>query len=85
MFFGTGEKGNRLEGSGNQSTFGGAVTEWVKTLRLPRTAVAGRHTKARDRIAHHNESCCHRFFFWIFDEAFLMRQYIFDYVRHWTF
>ena len=57
---GTREKGNRLEGSGNQSMFEGAVTEWAKTLRLPRTAAAGRHMKARDRIAHHHESSCHR-------------------------
>ena len=46
LLFGTGEKGNRLEGSGNQSTFEGAVTEWTKTLKLPTTAAAGRHTKA---------------------------------------
>ena len=44
LLFGTGEKGNRLEGSGNQSTFEGAVTEWTKTLKLPTTAAAGRHT-----------------------------------------
>ena len=64
---GTGVKGNRLEGSGNQSTFEGAVTEWAKILRLPRTAAAGRHTKTRDRRAHHHESSCHRILFWIFD------------------
>ena len=40
FFFGTGEKGNRLEESGNQSTSEAAVTEWAKTLRLPRTAAA---------------------------------------------
>ena len=60
MFFGTGEKGNRLEGSGNQITFEGAVTEWAKTLQLwlprIRVAAARRHTKARDRLAHHHES-----------------------------
>ena len=55
--------------SGNQSTFEGAVTEWAKTLRLSRTAAAGRHTKARDQRAHHHESSRHRIFFWIFDEA----------------
>ena len=69
LFFGTGEKGNRLEGSGNQSTFEGVVTECAKTLRLPRTAAAGRYTKTRDRRAHDHESSCHRIFLWIFDEA----------------
>ena len=73
--FGTGEKRNRLEGSGNQSTFEGAVTEWTKTLRLRRTAAAGRHTKTRDRRAHHHESSCHRIF-----SGFLMRQYLLDYI-----
>ena len=62
LLFGTGEKGNRLEGSGNQSMFEGAVTEWAKALRLPWTAAAGRHTETRDRRAHHHESSCHRFF-----------------------
>ena len=66
---GAGEKGNRLEGSENQSTFEGAVTEWAKTVMLPRTAAAGRHRNTRDRRAHHHESSCHRIFFWIFDEA----------------
>ena len=67
-FFGTEEKGNRLEGSGNQSTFEGVVTEWAKALRLPWTAAAGRHTETRDRRAHHHEreSSCHRFFFCVF-------------------
>ena len=69
LFLGTGEKGNRLEVSGDQSTFEGAVTEWAKTLRLLRAAAAGRHTKTRDRITHHHESSCHRIFFWNFDEA----------------
>ena len=63
VVFVTGEKGNRLEGNENQSTFEGAVTEWVETLRLPRTSAAGRHTKTRERIAHHHESSCHRIFF----------------------
>ena len=68
LFFGTGEKGNRLEGSGNQSTFEGAVTESAKTLRFPRAAAVGWHTKTRDRRAHHYESSCHSI------SGFLMRQ-----------
>ena len=71
LFFATGEKGNRLEGSRNQSTFEGAVTEWAWALRLPRTAAAERHTKTRDRRAHHHESKIHRIF-----SGFLMRQYL---------
>ena len=35
LFFGTEEKGNRLEGNGNQSTFEGAVTERAKAKGLP--------------------------------------------------
>ena len=50
-------------------TFELAVTEWAKTLRLPRTAAAAPHTKTRDRRAHHHESSCHCVFFWNFDEA----------------
>ena len=79
LFFRTGKKGNRLEGSENQSTLEGQATEWPKTLRLPRTPAAGRHTKTRDRRAHHHESGCHRMFF-----GFLMRQHLIDYVRHWS-
>ena len=60
--FETGEKGNRLEGSGNHSTFEGAVTKWAKTFRLPRTAAAVQHPKTRDRRAHHHKSSCHRIF-----------------------
>ena len=69
LFFGTGEKGNQPERSGNQSTFERAVTEWAKKLRSRRTAAAGRHTKTRDRCSHHHESSCRRIYFWIFDEA----------------
>ena len=69
MCFRTEEKGNPLEGRGNQSTFEGAVTEWANTLRLTRTGAAGRHTKTRDRRAYHHESSCHRFFFLDFDDA----------------
>ena len=69
--FGTGEKENRLEGNGNQSTFEGAVTEWAKALRLPRTAAAGRSTKTRDRCANQHESSCHPVL-----SGFLMMQYL---------
>ena len=63
LFWGTGEKGNRLKGSANQSTFEGAVAEWAKTLRSPRTSAARQHTKNRDRRAHHHESSCRSTFF----------------------
>ena len=52
LVFGTGKKGNRLERSGNQITFEGAVTEWAKVLRLPWTATAGRHTRKPATGAH---------------------------------
>ena len=66
--FWDGREGEPTEGSGNQSTFEGVVTEWAKALRLPWTAAAGRHTETRDRRAHHHEreSSCHRFFFCVF-------------------
>ena len=69
MFFGTGEKGSRPEGVGNQSTFEGAVTKWARTLRLPRTAAAGRRTKTR---AHTTTRAAAIVFF----SGFLMRQYL---------
>ena len=81
MFFGTGERGNRLEGSGNQNTFEGAVTAWAKTLRLRRTVAAGRHTKTRDRGAHTITTADVIILF----SGFLMRQCLFDYIyiRYW--
>ena len=65
--------GNRLKGSGNQSTFEGAVTEWAK---LSWTATSGRYTDTRDRRAHYHESRCHRTFFRIFDETAVPVDYI---------
>ena len=66
---GTGEKGNRQEGNGNQSTFEEVMTEWAKAFRLPRTAALGRHMKTRGRRAHHHKSSYHRIIFWIVDEV----------------
>ena len=59
LFFGTGEKGNRLEGSGNESTCEGSG-RLSQGDKAGMEMAAGRHTETHDRRAHHHESIGHR-------------------------
>ena len=67
FFLGTGEKGNRGEGSETRAGVR-ERTEWAKALRLPSKTAAD--TETGNRPAHHHESSNHRGgAFWIFYEA----------------